>query len=83
MDESRLRVSVYLHEGLDLNAAELHWTTVTGIPLAQFTRAYRAVPDATIRHNKHEHGCCRVSYSCARTHRAVMGLCRALLSSAP
>lgn len=34
-----------------------------------------------IRWNKHEFGCVTVRYSCARTHRAVMGLIRALLCS--
>src|SRR5262249_5153903 len=31
-DESRLRARVYLHEGLDLAAAERFWSEVTGIP---------------------------------------------------
>lgn len=83
IDERRLRVAVYLHEGLDLEAAEAHWSDVTIIPRSQFTKPYRAAADPSIRTNKHEHGCVRVVYSCSRTHRAVMGLCRALLSSAP
>src|SRR5439155_13174259 len=44
-DESRLRARVYLHEGLDLDAAEAWWSEVTGIPRVQFGRAYRAVAD--------------------------------------
>jgi hypothetical protein len=32
--------------------------------------------------NKHEFGCVYVRYSCSRTHRRIMGLIRALLSSA-
>jgi len=80
-DELRLRVRVYLHEGLDLEAAEQFWSGVTGIPLAQFGKAYRAKADPTIRHNKHEHGCVYVNYTCAATHREIMGLVRALLSS--
>ncbi len=80
VDESRLRVHLYLHEGLDLVAAVAHWSAVTGIPASQFGKPYRAVPDVGIRHNKHVHGCARVQYSCTRTHRAVMGLVRALLS---
>jgi hypothetical protein len=82
IDESRMRVQVYLHEGLDLNVAEAHWSRVTGVPLSQFTAPYRAAADATIRTTKHVHGCCYVRYSCSRTHREVMGLIRALLSSA-
>lgn len=81
IDESRLRVRVYLHEGLDLDAAEAHWSAVTSVPRTQFGKPYRAVPDPSIRRNKHEFGCAYLEYSCTRTHRAVMGLVRALLSS--
>ena len=81
IDETRLRLVLYLHTGRDLDAATTHWSVLTGIPPTQFTKAYRATPDASIRHNKHEHGCARVVYSCVHTHRAVMGLVRALLCS--
>jgi transcriptional regulator with XRE-family HTH domain len=81
IDEARLRVTVYLHEGLDLAAAETFWSDVTRVPESQFRKAYRATPDPSIRTNKHEHGCAYVHYGCARTHRAIMGLIRALLSS--
>lgn len=82
VDEGRLRLALYLHQGLDLEAAASHWAGLTGIPRPQFTKPYRAVPDAGIRNNKHEFGCVTIRYSCARTHRAIMGLTRALLSSA-
>jgi len=81
IDESRMRVRVYLHEGLDLDAAERFWSEVTGVPLSQFRAPYRARDDPTIRRNKHEHGCAYVRYSCSRTHREILGLVRALLSS--
>ena len=54
---------------------------VDGRATEQFRLAHRAVPDASIRHNKHEHGCAYVYYSCSKTHREIMGLIRALLSS--
>ena len=81
IDESRLRMRVYLHEGLDLEAAEAHWSGVAGVPRHQFGKPYRAVADPSIRQNKHAFGCAYLDYSCARTHRAVMGFVRALLSS--
>jgi len=81
IDESRLRVRVYLHEGLDLDAAEWFWSEVAGVPRSQFRAPYRARNDPTRRRNKHEHGCAYVSYTCSRTHREVMGLVRALLAS--
>ena len=81
VDESRLRCRVYLHEGLDLEATEAFWSELTGIPPTQFGKAYRAVLDPSIRRNKHERGCFYLNYSCSRTHREIMGLVRALLSS--
>jgi hypothetical protein len=81
IDESRLRARVYLHEGLDLDAAEAFWSEVTGVPRSQFNRPYRAKADPTIRRTKHVHGCAYVDYCCSRTHREIMGLVRALLSS--
>jgi hypothetical protein len=80
IDESRLRVRVYLHEGLDLDAAE-HWSGVTGVPREQFGTAYRAVADPTIRRTKHVHGCAYVGYASARIMREILGAVRALLSS--
>jgi hypothetical protein len=81
VDESRLRVRVYLHQGLDLDAAERYWSALTGIPRAQFRKPYRAQADPTIRRTKHEYGCVYVRYACSRTHREILGLVRALLSS--
>ncbi len=81
VEESRLRVHLYLHEGLDLQGAAEYWGRVTGIPASQFGKPYRAAPDATIRHTKHEYGCPSVRYSCSRTHRQVMGLVQALASA--
>jgi hypothetical protein len=45
VDEARLRARVYLHEGLDIDAAQRYWSSATGIPLDQFNKPYRAVPD--------------------------------------
>jgi hypothetical protein len=81
VDEKRLRVRVYLHLGLDLDAVEQFWSELTQVPRSQFRKPYRAVPDPSIRRNKHEYGCAYVRYTCTKTHRQVMGLVRALLSS--
>jgi hypothetical protein len=45
IDESRLRVHLYLHQGLDLTGATAFWCQLTGIPESQFSKPYRAVPD--------------------------------------
>ena len=81
IDESRLRLKLYLHQGLDIEATIRFWSSVTGIPPSQFGKPYRAVPDPSIRTAKHVHGCPSVVYSCTRTHRAVLGLVDGLLSS--
>jgi transcriptional regulator with XRE-family HTH domain len=82
IDETRLRVRLYLHEGLDLEHAEAQWSALLGIPRSQFRRPYRASADPTRRHSKHVLGCPAVTYSCSYTHRRVMGLVRAVSSSA-
>jgi hypothetical protein len=81
VDEARLRLRLYLHEGLDLDAANRYWSELTGIPASQFGAPYRARADSTIRSNRHPMGCPCVIYSCSRTHRSIMGLADALLSS--
>jgi hypothetical protein len=81
IDESRLRLRLYLHEGLDLAIANDWWSRLTSIPIEQFGRPYRAVPDASIRRSKHPMGCASIRYGSATTHRGVMGLIDALLPS--
>jgi AcrR family transcriptional regulator len=81
IDEARLHLRLYLHEGLDVDAASAFWAELTGIPREQHHKPYRAVDDSTMRLTKHVFGCVSVIYSCAKTHRAVMGLVHALLSS--
>jgi hypothetical protein len=80
IDETRLRLRLYLHEGLDLDASLAFWSGLTGIPPSQFHKPYRAIPDPSIRHTKHVHGCVSIDYSCSATHRRIMGLVRALLN---
>ncbi|HJR24896.1 MAG TPA: hypothetical protein VJ804_05450 [Acidimicrobiales bacterium] len=79
LDDFRLRL--YLHEGLDLEAANRFWSELTGIGLERFRRPYRAVPDPSIRRSKHPMGCPSVCVTSMRLHRRVMGLVDALLSS--
>ena len=79
IDEHRLRVRLYLHLGLDLARATAHWSGETGIPEAQFLKPYRAEANASIRHNKHEHGCAHIVYNCTRTQREILALTDAML----
>ena len=71
---------LYLHDGLDLEAAIDFWSMLTAIPLDQFTKPYRALADPTRRRTKHVMGCPSIAYRSASTHRRVMGLIDAVLS---
>jgi hypothetical protein len=57
------------------------WSELTAIPLPQFRKPYRAVPDPSIRNSKHPMGCGTVAYSSTQVHREIMGMVDALLSS--
>lgn len=80
VDPATMRLRLYLHEGLDLEAANRFWSALTGIPIDRFRAPYRAVADPSIRRSKHPMGCPAVCISSTRLHRRVMGLVDALLS---
>ena len=81
VDESRLKVVLYLHQGLDINAANAYWSELLAIPFSQFRKPYRAISDPTIRTGKHIHGCATVRYPCTLTFRRVMSMISAVSSS--
>jgi hypothetical protein len=81
IDEDRLRASLYLHRGLDLDAATAFWSAQLTIPRLQFNQPQIVDREAQVKTSKHEFGCITIRYHCTRTHRDVMGLVRALLSS--
>ena len=82
IDESRLRVRVYLHEGLDLDAAETFWSEVTGVPRAQFEPSVPGRrPTRRSGGTSTNTAASTSATACSRTHREIMGLVRALLTS--
>jgi len=80
VDESRLRMKIYLHSDLNLRAATRFWSEVSGIPVEQFRTPYRVPVGPTRRTNRHVNGCATVSYSCTLTHRRVMAMIEAITS---
>jgi hypothetical protein len=74
-------LGLYAGDGAKGEMEVFHWAEITGIPVEQFTRPYRAVPDASIRHNKHVHGCAHVRYGCSRTQRTILAQTEALLTA--
>lgn len=80
VEEHRLRAKIYLHEGLDLEAATKFWSECLNIPVDQFRAPYRAAADPTRRHSKHLMGCATVLYSCTTTHRRLLAMIEAVSS---
>ncbi|WP_116998497.1 helix-turn-helix domain-containing protein [Desertimonas flava] len=80
IDECRLRVRLYLHDGLDLGSAVEFWSQLLEIPRQQFLKPYRAVADASRRRSKHVNGCPAVTYSSSSQFRRAMGLVEAITS---
>ena len=78
LDERRLRCVLYLHQGLDLEAATAFWSKALHIPIDQFTKPYRAVPDSSIRSRKHMNGCATARYASTLLHRRVMAMIEAI-----
>lgn len=80
IDEERLRARLYLHHGLDVDAATRHWSDVLDIPASQFQRPFRP-PTTSVATTKYPHGCITVIYSSLSLHRRVMTLMEAITSS--
>ena len=80
ISEERLRARIYLHDGLDLAAAQRFWSEALGVAPQQFHKPYRAVADASIRSRKHQNGCATIVYSDSLLHRRVMARVRAIAS---
>ena len=78
VDEARLRCRLYLHQGLDLDAAIAFWVARTSIPAVQFTKPYRAVADESRRKAKHENGCLSVVYQDLAVKRRVLAMVDAI-----
>ena len=82
IDESRLRMRLYIHDDLDVDAAIAFWSDLVSIPASQFAKLYRAVADKTMRRNRHIYGCPAISYGSTAIHRRVMGMISAVLCEA-
>lgn len=63
VDETRLRVLVYCHDNRNINDIINYWSTVTNIPVKQFTKPY--IKASSIGHNsdKMRYGLIHIRYS--------------------
>ncbi len=82
IDERRLRVRLYLHADLDLDAAIAFWCELTGDPggaVPQAVPGSRRCDDAS--NEARRSAALRSSTAALTIHRRVMGMIEALLST--
>jgi hypothetical protein len=72
LDESKLKLRLYLWDDLDELRAKKFWSKLLGIPIANFTKSYLSHSKAKIRKRKHEYGVCRVSYGSKKMMSEIM-----------
>ena len=80
IDPGRLRMKLHLHDDLDLEAATVFWSQVTGVPIDQFTKPSRPRSGPRRTSKRHLNGCATIIYSCSLTHRRVMAMIEAVSS---
>jgi hypothetical protein len=81
--ESKLRVSLWLHENLDEKGAIFYWSSITKIPASQFQKSFRAknkLSSRKVRKNIHAFGVCSIRYYDVLMHRRLMGWIGGILS---
>lgn len=74
--ESKLRGAIWIHEGLDENAAKNYWAKLVNISPTQFHKTYIAknkTESKKIRKNLHNYGVFSLRFSDAKIHRKIMG----------
>lgn len=81
---SRFRGAIWIHEGLDAEAAKGYWSKITGIPQNQFFKTYIAknkIDSRKIRKNIHNYGVFAINFSVSDKQRRIMGWISALLNA--
>lgn len=74
--EHKLKGAIWIHEGLDENAAKDYWAKLVNISLTQFHKTYIArnkTESKKIRKNLHNYGVFSLRFSDAKIHRKIMG----------
>ncbi len=70
LNESKFRILLHLHEYHNESEMILYWSTITGIPKAQFTKTYIKSHTKKRQHLNYK-GCCKIKYYDARIARLL------------
>lgn len=73
IDESRFRALIHLHEYHNKDRQHHFWSTMTGIPLSQFTKPYMK-PHTGIRKRDDYQGCISIRYADAKIAKELDAL---------
>lgn len=82
LDESRLRLTLHVHEYHDAQKQLRFWSNLTKIPLAQCTKPYRK-PNSRKRVREGYQGCVSIRYLDTRFGRYLEGIAKAYLRKGP
>lgn len=73
LTESKFRVLLHLHEYHDEAKMITFWSTITRIPISQFTKTY-IKPHTKKRQHPNYPGCCKIKYYDAHIARLLTGI---------
>jgi len=83
VERSRMKLYLYLHEGLNEDTAKQFWSNMLDIPITRFGKTYRAsATRARLRKVRHVYGVLRVGVSNRLLHRRLMGWVSGILDGA-
>jgi len=79
--EDKFRGSLYIHDNLNEKQAKNFWSSLTKIPINQFTKSYIVKNNKNrLRNIKHINGIFRIKISNANLHRRIIGWVDGMLS---
>lgn len=75
------KVSLYIHDNLDINKALEFWSDLTKIPKENFRDPYIVKNNEdSLKRNRHEYGVARIEFSDIDVHRQIIGSISKILS---
>lgn len=80
---SKMRGSIWLHEGNNEKQAKRYWSNISGIPISQFHKTYvvkNKIDSNKVRKNIHQYGIVSIKFYTSDVQRKIMGWISAFLS---
>jgi len=84
MDDSKIKISIHLYDGMDENQIIQHWQQITNLPKESFQKVYRGVSMSSKRTKKFNHlpyGTAQIRVSSTELFYKIMGLIEGIQTS--